>query len=187
MLVGVLHGDSLREYHELSGGAPLRLIVPPAIWLSTPDERLSRYTSDQLAVSDIDTGKGQEVQVRATMFRNLYNPKTQIPGLYAACVPADGKTAAAMRYRLGVQVDNPDFVPNFLIAHDTMRSRACRTFFRSFSDALSRRTLTFLLFEADPANESHRVLFENYNAEVTTEMAAFESMGMMATAGLYDG
>ena len=170
MLVGVLTGESLREYHDMCKGAPLAMIQPPIIWLSAPNERLTADLSRKLASSDLEDEEGIKVRMRAVMFRNLWNQTTGMAGLYAACVCADGTTAMTLRTQLGVKDPDPDFIPNFLIAHDTMRSLKCRRYFRAFSEMCFVRSFTWQLFEAHNYNPEHETLYDNYNDMVETEM-----------------
>lgn len=172
MLVGVLSGSSLREYNELSGGAPVSVILPPTIWLSDPNERLDPELSRRLSESSTDNDGSLVATFDPVMFRNLYNPTTAISGLYAACLPEEG-SAFDFRKRVGVLSPDPSFVPSFLVVHDAMRSRSSRLFFRSFVGALVKRHLTFTLFEADANNPDHKILFETYNAEVNSELASY--------------
>lgn len=182
MIVGVLSGDSLREYHELAGGAPVSLIQPPVIWLSAPDEIVSTE-----AVSFLSSNDDVEVNMEPALFRNLLNPATGISGLYAACLPEVGD-ALGLRNRIGVESPDPDFVPSFLIVHDAMRSLASRRFFRSFNTALGRRRLTFTLFLADQDNPDHKVLYDNYNSEVNHEMSSYIMMRKPGgSAVMFDG
>lgn len=173
MLVGILFGDSLREYHELSAGAPVQLIIPPVLYLSRPDELLSRDTASQL--SSLADTSGVSCIVQPTMFRNLFNPANSNREMCAACLPLGEMDSRDTRRRLGVQSFG-DFVPYFKIVNDAMQSLSCRRFFRSFTDALSRRRLMFTVFDADQSNEQHQMLFEQYNSEVQNEMSSYAAL-----------
>ena len=116
-----------------------------------------------------------EVNMDPVMFRNLYNPKTGLSGLYAACLPEEG-SAFDLRTHFGVTAPDPTFVPSFLVVTDAMRSFNCRKFFRGFSGALCLRRLVFTLFIADENNPDHAPLFENYNSEVNHELGAYKMM-----------
>jgi hypothetical protein len=180
MLVGVLSGPSLKEYHNICLGAPIQLIEPPIIWLSSPEERLSGALKQALTKSDAEENHGVKIQMRAVMFRDLLNFTTNLPGMYAACLVADGTPAFELRSKLGVKDPDPDFIPNFLVVHDAMRSLKCRKFFRSFCGALSKRIFTWVLFEAHNYIPEHKTLFENYNEAVKSELINYSMFSEQA-------
>ena len=149
------------------------MIQPPIMWLSAPHEKITSALSRQLVHSDLEDQEGIKIRMRAVMFRSLWNPSTSLPGMYAACLCANGETALSLRTRLGVKDPEPDFIPNFMIAHDTMRSLKCRRYFRAFSEMCFVRSFTWQLFEAHNYNPDYKTLFDNYNDSVRTEMADY--------------
>lgn len=172
MLVGVLTGSSVSEYHALSRNSPITLIQPPILYLSSPEEHPGVAMSDKI----------DEVQpvihTRAAMFRHLYNPRTQIPGYYAAVMPSEKESSIdSVRTALGIPSKTDDFVSYFLIAHDGMRSAACRSFLRSFSNALVNMDLAFKITVADPKNPDHAIIFENFNEEANLEFQGAKAIG----------
>lgn len=187
MLVGVMCGDSMHEYHLMTSGSPVQMIEPAPMWLSTPTEGLSMSLKDEIRQADIrNSDFGPTVEMRPVMFRHLLNPDNRLPGLYAALLPADGSTALELRRKLGVKVEDESFIPNMLIVHDGMRSQSSRNFFRTFSEMCAKRTFTFLLFEAQSYKEEHAPMFENYNPEAQQELKPYLMFSQPSQAPLTD-
>lgn len=173
MLVGVLSGSSISDYHALTRNAPIQLIEPPVVYLSTPEEVVSRQ--DLLS----NPSEPLMLDLQAVMFRNLYNPTTRLPGYYAAATSpsTQGFSVDAVRKLMLKEVLDRGFTPFFLIAHDGMRSAACRTFLRSFGNALASRLLRFQLTEANPSNPDHVEVFSNFNPEALVEFQHAGALG----------
>lgn len=160
MLVGVLTKESLAYYYSLTRLAPIQFIVPPMVWLSRPEENVSRE-----AVAHInDEGSTVQVNLKPTLFRHLYNPDSGVPGYYAAMLP-DQSPISEVRRRLGVLEYEDAFIPSMLLCHDGMRTRSVKQFCQGIANTLADKLMSFEVFIADQNNPDHRTLFENYNTE----------------------
>lgn len=164
MIVGVLYGDCISDYYELSRNSPIELIQPLLLYCSDPDK--PSKLEDRVRAGNL------VVSFRPVMYRHLYNPATQVPGYYAACIEMTNINSG--KVSLGSELD---FTPYALIALDGMRSSACRSFLRSFSNALTQRILDFKLFVADRHNPDHKFVFDQYNPEAQIEFQSAGSLG----------
>jgi hypothetical protein len=160
MLIGVLCGNSLREYHEMSGASPIPIIKPALLYISYPDALRGNSGSPL---------EGCIVEATPRMFRHVYNPATRRTSFYAGVsgINIEGNSSiGSIPYT--PEGDFP-FVPHFKIAEDGMQSKSSRSFLKSFSDSLAKRVFTFEVFVAN--KEDHTILFEDFNSEASRELA----------------
>lgn len=170
MLVGVMFGPSIAEYGALAGSAPATLIIPPVVFLSRPNEKITLEMSQKLADPDLDL----IIRMKPTVFRNIYNARTSLTGFYAAMVP-EKLSVDELRQKLGVKEPVP-FIPFMLIVHDGMRSQSVRLFLRSLSDALSTRIFEFKVYVASNHIEEHLPLFDDFAEEAEDEFVSAEAL-----------
>lgn len=158
MLVGVLSGDDLANYYNLTRLAPIQFIVPPLVWLSAPGENIDRQVINHLN----DEGSTTKVQLQPTAFRHLYNPDSGIPGFCAAMLPMQN-SVSELRRKLGILEYEQPFIPTMLICHDGMRTQNVKQFCRGLSDVLVNKPMVFEVFFAEESNPEHATAFKNYN------------------------
>jgi hypothetical protein len=124
--------------------------------------------------TEVVSGKAQNLvdsnhlmSLRPVAFRHLFNPENGDREFVAGFQWPEGESRVDA---LGIQNPDESFVPYGRIALDGMRSRACRTFLRSFSDMLVSRSWEFQVAEADPNRKSHQTIFEQWNKEAGIEL-----------------
>jgi hypothetical protein len=171
MLIGILVGDSLVEYHAMTRNAPLPICAPLIAYLSSPSETVNQSLMSKLTEGNVT------IQLRPTAFRHLFNPNNGDREFVAGFQWPQG--IANRPKDIGVENPETDFVPYARLAIDGMRSRACRAFLRSFSNMMVEKDWTFQVAEARRDVEAHKPMFDLFNPEAGIELQFTQMHGIV--------